>query len=336
MSNVAMLERSVAAEPAGDSDEFAYIDEIFDIEVPKASREAARIRVTARSEDTPDRNPHYVVTKDAIRCAQQWINSDARKNVKKLNFMLTGPTGSGKTTLVEQISSRCGWGVVKISCHGQMELGDLIGNRVLDENGGMVWADGPVIRAMREGKIALFDEMNFLQPEIVGGLNTILDGGSYYIAQTGERVNPHINFRIAATGNALNGVDTAKYRGVKRQNDALLDRFLLGLELDYLDRVTEEAILSAMYPNLQAGTIKVMMDVVTATRNAQKNTELGVAISTRVLLDGWAMNVHRAGNDPKKQLETLLPALKRCMLFRVPADDRIKIEAALEGVLKRK
>jgi cobaltochelatase CobS len=54
---------------------------------------------------------------------------------------ITGPTGSGKTSLVEQVAARINWPVQTITGHGRLELNDLLGQWLLLKGGGMQWAD---------------------------------------------------------------------------------------------------------------------------------------------------------------------------------------------------
>jgi cobaltochelatase CobS len=46
-------------------------------------------------------------------------------------LLLTGPTGAGKTSLVLQVAARLNWPVQEVTCHGRMELSDLIGQFML-------------------------------------------------------------------------------------------------------------------------------------------------------------------------------------------------------------
>ena len=50
---------------------------------------------------------------------------------------ITGPTGSGKTSLVEQAAARINWPVQTITGHGRLELNDLLGQWLLLKGGGM-------------------------------------------------------------------------------------------------------------------------------------------------------------------------------------------------------
>ncbi len=86
-----------------------------------------------------------------------------------------------------------------------LKFQELIGRVVLNKDGSTGWQDGPAIQAAKAGGILLLDEMNFLRPSVVGGLNALLDAGRYVIPETGEDVPIHPDFRIAATANAVSG-----------------------------------------------------------------------------------------------------------------------------------
>src|SRR5206468_7419526 len=75
-----------------------------------------------------------------------------------LPLMLKGPTGCGKTRLVEHMAHRLGVPLVTVSCHEDMTASDLLGRYVLagDET---IWMDGPLTRAVKEGGICYLDEI---------------------------------------------------------------------------------------------------------------------------------------------------------------------------------
>ena len=88
---------------------------------------------------------------------------------------------------------------------------------------------GPLALALRYGGLFLLNEIDLVTPEVVAGLNGILDGSPLCIAENGgELVRPHPLFRFAATANSNGGGDkTGLYQGTQRQNAAFLDRCTL-------------------------------------------------------------------------------------------------------------
>ena len=67
---------------------------------------------------------------------------------ERLPVLLKGPTGCGKTRLVEHMAARLGRPLVTVACHDETSAVDLLG-RWLVKGGDTVWQDGPVTRAVR-------------------------------------------------------------------------------------------------------------------------------------------------------------------------------------------
>lgn len=72
--------------------------------------------------------------------------------------MLKGPTGCGKTRLVEHIAAAAGVPLYTVSCHGNLTASDLLGHYVFAD-GSTTWVDGPLTRAAREGGVCYLDEV---------------------------------------------------------------------------------------------------------------------------------------------------------------------------------
>lgn len=250
------------------------------------------------------------------------------------NLLLNGPTGSGKSSLVEQYAARMNREVIRVGCHGRMEFQDLIGSQKLarDEQGGVVteYQDGPLVTAMRRGSILMLDEANFLSPAVVGGLNGVLDGAPLLNPDTGELIRPAPGFRIAATGNAVDGgAESTDFRGTQRQNIALLDRYI-ALKVDYMDALTEARILHKAAGNLTGDVIDLMVKVANEVRASFKQGAIRVTLSTRVLVS-WGCMVERFSGGAKG--EDLLAELKKtlgyALLNRAGEDDRYVVEGLL-------
>jgi nitric oxide reductase NorQ protein len=75
-----------------------------------------------------------------------------------LSVVLKGPTGCGKTRLVEAMAHDLDSSLITVSCHDDLTTADLVG-RFLLEGGETRWVDGPLTRAVREGTICYLDEV---------------------------------------------------------------------------------------------------------------------------------------------------------------------------------
>src|SRR6202011_3115013 len=76
---------------------------------------------------------------------------------RRIPVMLTGPTGCGKTRLVEHMGLLLGRPVVTISCHDDLTSSDLVG-RFMVVGGDVVWTEGPLTKAVKAGAICYLDE----------------------------------------------------------------------------------------------------------------------------------------------------------------------------------
>lgn len=82
-----------------------------------------------------------------------------------------GPTSSGKTSLVAHLAERTGHNFVRINNHEQTDLGEYLGGYAVDEAGRLVFREGPLVRALREGSWVVLDELNLAPTEVLEALN---------------------------------------------------------------------------------------------------------------------------------------------------------------------
>lgn len=92
----------------------------------------------------------------------------------RLPVLLKGPTGCGKTRMVEHLAEHLGLPLVTVSCHEDMLAADLVG-RFLLEGGDTVWQDGPLTRAVRAGGICYLDEIVEARSDATVAIHSLAD-----------------------------------------------------------------------------------------------------------------------------------------------------------------
>ncbi|MEA1049092.1 AAA family ATPase [Lamprobacter modestohalophilus] len=235
----------------------------------------------------PRRQDGYVFRNALLRDVLAYLH-DAGSD----GLFLTGPTGSGKTSLITQIAARLNWPVQSVTCHGRLELQALIGQFVLI-NGSTQFVHGPLSVAARDGHLLILNESDLMDPSELAGLNDIIEGQPLVIAEHGgEVIQPHPRFRVFATGNSSGSGDgSGLYQGVLRQNLAFMDRFRV-IQVGYPEPAIEHALLQAAVPSLPTEIVAKMLRVASEIRRLflgsdSEAGELTVTMSTRTLVR-WA------------------------------------------------
>ncbi|RXI27355.1 AAA family ATPase, partial [Arcobacter ellisii] len=143
----------------------------------------------------------------------------------------------------------------------------------------IVFIDGPVIKAMKEGHILYIDEINMAKPETLPILNGVLD----YRRQltnpyTGEVIKAAPGFNVIAAINE-------GYVGTLPMNEALKNRFIV-IEVDYIDGDILKTVIKEQSKlqdeQLIQHIIKFNEDLRTMTKQGQISEE---AASIRALID---------------------------------------------------
>ena len=156
---------------------------------------------------------------------------------------ITGMSGNGKTTMVEQICAKLGRECFRCNIVAETDEDDLLGGFRL-QDGNTVWQDGPAVESMKRGAILLLDEIDLGTSKLMC-LQPILEGKGVYLKKINKWVIPAEGFTVFATANTKGkGSDDGRYIGTNIMNEAMLDRFDYTYEQDYAPRGTERKILS--------------------------------------------------------------------------------------------
>jgi cobaltochelatase CobS len=220
--------------------------------------------------------------------------------VENRRVMLIGHTGSGKTSLIEQIAARTQQGVLRANMNGQTTIGDFVGFWSV-KGGETIWVDGVLPTALREGLWLIVDEIDFAEPAILAVLTAVLEpNGRLLLKEKGnEVVAPHPSFRLFATANAVGAMSQFRhlYQGANLMNEAFLDRWRVYL-VDYLSPREEADVLEkTLAPRLTRAMAETLAAIAADCRAAFAREDLASAFSTRRLLD-WAELMLRTG-DPE-------------------------------------
>jgi nitric oxide reductase NorQ protein len=141
-------------------------------------------------------------------------------------LLLKGPTGCGKSRLVEHMAARMGRPLVTVACHDETSAVDLVG-RYLLEGGETVWQDGPVTRAVRSGAILYLDEFAEARSDVVVVVHPLSDHRRcLFVDRHDELLTAPEEFMLVASFNP------GYQRGLKELKPSTRQRFV-ALSFDY-------------------------------------------------------------------------------------------------------
>ena len=160
---------------------------------------------------------------------------------------ISGPTGNGKSTMVEQICAKHKRPLIRVNLNMMTDEEQLIGSKTL-ENGNVEIVEGPVLIAMRQGTMLLLDEIDAGSANTLLCLQPILEGKPYYFKLKNEMIVPAKGFNVCATANTKGkGSDDGRYIGTNVLNEAFLERFAVTFEQDYpVAKVEQKIVMNLM------------------------------------------------------------------------------------------
>lgn len=167
--------------------------------------------------------------------------------------LLYGSPGCGKTALVEGAFPD---ELETIIGTGDTEVADFVGGYVQTPSGGFEWIDGPLTRAVEQGKVLLIDEIGLIDPKVLSLVYGLMDGrDEITITQ-----NPERGTIKAKEGFYVVGATNPNAIGV-RLSEALLSRFSIQVEM-----TTDWSL---------AKKLGVPAPAVTASQNLSKKQQTG-------------------------------------------------------------
>jgi len=155
---------------------------------------------------------------------------------------ITGLSGNGKTTMVEQICARIKRECIRINVSIETDEDDLIGGNTLVD-GNIVYREGPFLTAMKRGAVVILDEIDRGSNKLMC-LQAILEGKPYFNKKTGEVVHAARGFNVIATANTKGrGTEDGKFIAAQILDEAFLERFPITIEQEYPSSSVEKKII---------------------------------------------------------------------------------------------
>ena len=156
---------------------------------------------------------------------------------------VTGLSGNGKTTMVEQAAAKLGRECIRVNISIETDEDDLIGGNTL-QDGNVIYREGPVLMAMRRGAVLLIDEIDRGSNKLMC-LQSILEGKPYFNKKTGEMIYAEKGFTIVATANTKGrGTEDGRFIAAQILDDAFLERFPITVKQEYPSPTTEKKIIA--------------------------------------------------------------------------------------------
>jgi cobaltochelatase CobS len=272
------------------------------------------------TEFTPTIDPGYVFPKEELLVLLLGYASKDR-------ILLVGDTGTGKTSLIEQVAARLNYSVVKINFDGCITRNDLVGEWIV-KGKEMIFQYGVLPLAFRmPGCVIILDEWDTIGEETSFVIQRPLqkDDGKLLIMETGgELIGLHEDNLIVATANTCGqGDDTGLYsQGTRIQNYSQINRFGLTIRMKYLGADKEQEMLLKKFPDLEKAEAQMFITAVNKVRDGYSNGQISVPLSPRDLLN-WA--------DKYLKMGDAMRAATYCFLNRMSTED----SQITQGIIQR-
>lgn len=291
--------------------------------VEKTSQRREEKHWISRGRDALEDPSRYIITPYIARNLRNLIRATSTRSHPVL---IQGPTSAGKTSMVEYLAQRSGNKFVRINNHEHTDLQEYLGTYVSNANGQLLFQEGVLVKAVREGHWVVLDELNLAPTDVLEALNRLLDDNrELLIPETQEVIKPHPDFMLFATQNPA-----GPYGGRKVLSRAFRNRFI---ELHFDDIPVDELnIILSRRSQLPESWCRLIVEVYRRLSRLRQEQRLFEQDSFATLRDlfRWAFR----GADTLEELAGTGYMLLAEKIRK--AEERDRVKDVLEQVMSRK
>lgn len=277
-----------------------------------------------RGPSEPQPQEHYIITPFVEKNMMNLVRATLGQ---RFPVLIQGPTSAGKTSMIKYLADVTGHKFVRINNHEHTDLQEYLGTYVTDDSGKLVFKEGVLVEALRNGYWIVLDELNLAPTDVLEALNRLLDDNrELFIPETQEVIHPHPDFMLFATQNPP-GI----YGGRKVLSRAFRNRFL-ELHFDDIPQDELEIILRErckIAPSYAKKIVEVYRQL-SIERSANRLFEQKNSFATLRDLFRWAMR-EAVGYEELAANGYMLLA-ERCR----SSTEKVVIQKILERVMKVK
>ncbi len=233
---------------------------------------------------------------------------------EKLPIMLKGPTGSGKTRLVEYMAWRLKSPLFTVACHDDLSANDLTGRYIIKADEA-VWIDGPLLQAVKTGGVVYLDEIVEARKDVTVVIHPLTDHRRCLpVEKLGKLFNAPPEFMLVISYNP-------NYQSVLKELKPSTRQRFVSIELGWPGEKLEIAIVRHE-SGVNEETASRLVKAAGKIRNLV-NQGLEEGVSTRELIYAGALLEH--GIPPKAALySTLLEPLTHDLDLKKSIEEVIK------------
>jgi len=228
---------------------------------------------------------------------------------------ITGPTGSGKSSMVKYICALSCRPFIRINGRGDLESDSLLG-MLTAQGGATKWVDGTITEGVKNGATICVDEWTVIPPEIMMSLQWLMEeNGQLYLSDkpgssSDKLIKPHPEYNLVFTDNTKGlGDDKGGFAATNVQNTATLDRFGTCIHVGYLPPSHELSILKARNPKMNDVLGNKMLKFAALVRRAYDTNDISMTCSPRTLIN-WSSKA--------QYLKSVSLALKMSFFEKLP------------------